>query len=145
MIWINNIVEGIKEIYNTNNPYLICDSLDIKIIYLDKSNPLLKGNEACYIRSYFNFELIYLVKNLDAIYEKFILAHEIGHAILHTEMSTAAFNIKLLNHGKYEKQATYFAIKLLEIELNEVDFYGLSSEQIASKLHLPVSALEFLY
>lgn len=31
MIWINNIVDGIVDMYNTNSPYELCRYLNIKI------------------------------------------------------------------------------------------------------------------
>lgn len=40
------------------------------------------------------------------------MAHEVGHALLHTEAMEMFFN-PLINKGKLENEANYFATKLL--------------------------------
>lgn len=144
MKWIDEIITGIKELYNSNDPYFLCKSLDIQIEYMEKDSFILRGNEASYLRSIFDTEFIYIQKDLDSQYEKFILAHELGHALLHTNLSTAAFNLKLMNVGKYERQATYFAFNLLDLELDSIELKGFSSEQIARTLHIPIECMDII-
>ena len=45
MDWIDDIITGLTEIYDTNNIYDIYDCLDIQIIKLNEENVLLKGND----------------------------------------------------------------------------------------------------
>ena len=144
MDWIDNIIVGLTETYNTDNIYELYDFLEIQIIRLDAKNILLQGNDGFYQRNYFNQEMVSICGSLDYQYEKFVLAHELGHAILHTETSTAAFNIKLINSGKIEKQATYFALKLLNIQLDPIELDGLNIKQIANLLHIPKDCLLFV-
>ncbi|RHW62696.1 ImmA/IrrE family metallo-endopeptidase [Clostridium botulinum] len=135
--WINNIIEGIKDTYNITNIHELYDYLEIKIIKLEPSNILLRGNESIYNRNYFGNEIILIRNDLNLEYEKFILAHELGHALLHTETYKAAFNKDLINCGKLEKQANYFAFKLLNLDMDPIQFEGFTIEQIASSLYLP--------
>lgn len=144
MNWIDNIIVGLTETYNTDNIYELYDFLRIQIIRLDKENILLQGNDGFYQRNYFDQEVVSIREDLDYQYEKFVLAHELGHAILHTESFTAAFNINLINSGKIERQATYFAFKLLDIQLDPVELEGLNIEQIANLLHIPKDCLLFV-
>lgn len=135
--WLDNILEGLKDTYDTNNIYELYDYLEIKIIKLEPSNILLRGNESLYNRNYFGNEIVLIRNDLDLEYEKFILAHELGHALLHTETYKAAFNKDLINCGKLEKQANYFALRLLALDMDPIQFEGFTIEQIASSLYLP--------
>ncbi|MDF2883823.1 MAG: phage repressor protein [Clostridiaceae bacterium] len=140
--WINNILIGLKETYDTNNIYELYDYLKIEIIRLNSDHTLLKGNEAFYYRDYFGNETVLLKNNLNLSYEKFVLSHELGHALLHTDVYSAAFNKNLINQGKLEKQANYFAIKLLNLELESIEFEGFTIEQIACSLDLPLKLFD---
>jgi Zn-dependent peptidase ImmA (M78 family) len=137
--WIDNTILGLRESYKTDNVYELYDLLDIQIIKLEPNNILLDNNEAFYYRNYFKNEIVFIRNDLQRDFEKFVLAHELGHALLHTDSYEAAFNKSLLNTGKLEKQANYFAFKLLDIELDPTDFEGFTIEQIASSLYLPIN------
>lgn len=137
--WIDNTILGLRENYKTDNVYELYDLLDIQIIKLEPNNILLDNNEAFYYRNYFKNEIVFIRNDLQRDFEKFVLAHELGHALLHTDSYEAAFNKSLLNTGKLEKQANYFAFKLLDIELDPTDFEGFTIEQIASSLYLPIN------
>ncbi|WP_102400172.1 ImmA/IrrE family metallo-endopeptidase [Haloimpatiens massiliensis] len=139
-LWIDNILEGVKDTYNTDNIYEIYDYLEIQIIKLDLNNILLRGNESFYHRDYFNTEVVFIRNDLNLEYEKFILAHELGHALLHTNIYEAAFNKDLLNIGKLEKQANYFALKFFNID--KIELYGMSLEQVSIYLGLPYEVVK---
>lgn len=142
--WIDNILIGLTETYNTSDIYELYDYLNITIIKLNFDNPLLKSNEAFYYRDYFENEVVLIRNDLDRLYEKFILAHELAHAILHTETYEAVFNKDLLNLGKFEKQANYFATKLLNLDPDSIECDYLTIQQIASCLEVPENALRQL-
>lgn len=143
--WINDILEGLQETYNTTDVYELCDYLKIKIIKLEPNKILLRDNESFYYRDYFGNEVIVIRNDLDLPLEKFILAHELGHALLHPGAYEAAFNKNLINTGKLEKQANYFAFKLLNLELDPIEFNGFTMEQIASSLNLPKTYFNMTY
>ena len=134
--FINTTIDGLLEYYHTNDIYELCDYLNINIIKLPPDNILLKNNEALYNRDYFGNELIFIRNDLNPKLEKFILGHELCHAILHIDILEAAFNKNLINKDKFEKQANYFAFKLLNFDLDPIAFEGFTLEQIASSLYL---------
>jgi len=141
--WINDCILGLIELYNTRDINELYDCLDIKIVKLQKNNILLQEREAFYHRNYFNEEVVFIRDDLDYQYEKFILAHELGHALLHTEVYTAAFNKNLLNKGKLEKQANYFALNLLNVDIDSIHFKGYTIEQISKTLYVSEESLKY--
>jgi len=141
--WINNYVEGIEEYCNSRDPAEICRSLDIEICHIDPNSFLLRNTEAIYIRSYLGQEIIFISNDLPYLYEKYVLAHELGHAILHPDIDIATYSSKLLNKGKLERQANYFATKLLDIRISSSTFEGYSVEEIAKELFVAETSIEF--
>lgn len=144
MEWIDICIIGLTEYYGTCDIYELYTCLDIKIIKLEKDNILLQGKEAIYIRDYWEAEAVYIRNDLAHPYEKFVLAHELGHAILHTKLVRAAYSGELLNKGKLEKQAHYFAVRLLGITMDPVEYNELSSEQIAGALYVTEDCLKYV-
>nr|DAM13515.1 MAG TPA: IrrE protein [Caudoviricetes sp.] len=142
--WIDHCVDGLVEYCNSKDIFDIYSVLGIKIVKTFKEDPVLKKNEAVYLRSYFDTEIVFIRDDLPRQYEKFILAHELGHAVLHTEICTATFNRNLLNCGKLEKQANYFALKLLNIKIDNTDFEGYTIEQISKTLYVNEESLEYI-
>lgn len=141
--WIDEYVIGAIDLCFSNNVYEIYKFLNINIMKLDKEDTLLCGYEAVYIRNYFGIEVVFIRDDLPYKYEKFILAHELGHALLHTEIAKAAYNSKLINKGKLEKQADYFAIKLLDITIDEIYYGDYTYSQLASELYVTEESLKY--
>ncbi|NBI07219.1 ImmA/IrrE family metallo-endopeptidase [Senegalia massiliensis] len=140
--WINEYIYGLIEHCKSSDIYEIYNALNINIKKIPKHSLMIEDNEALYMRDYFNQETVFIKDNLDFQYEKFVLAHELGHAILHTEIYQAAYNKNLINKGKLEKQADYFALKLLNIEIDSIDYEGYTIEQISKSLHVSEKSLE---
>jgi Zn-dependent peptidase ImmA (M78 family) len=80
MTWIKEIIEGLIDIYKTRNVYEIVELLDIKLIKKELK-PEIKGR---FLRDMFDNEYIYISNELSEEEEKIVIAHELGHAILHT-------------------------------------------------------------
>lgn len=145
--WIDDCLNGLIDMYETNNVYDLYSFLEIEIVKIPHDNILLQGNEAIYCRSYLDKECVFIREDLDLPYEKFILAHELGHALLHTDINTAAFNSRLINTDKIEMQANYFAIRLL-IDERDIDYVyldGMSIEQISSYLGVPKEFIKYRF
>lgn len=143
--WIDKYIDGLIEYAETRDVFEIYNLLDIKISKVDENNPLLLTNEATYIRSYFGDEIVFIREDIPYQYTKFILAHELGHAILHTEIGVAAYHNSFINRSKLEQQADYFAIKLLELHIDRVEYENFTVEQIASSLFVNESSLGYAY
>lgn len=140
--WIGKYVDGVIEHCCSRNIFEIYDTLNIIIKRVDKDDILLQGNEAMYIRNFQGSEIVFIRDDLPYQFTKFILAHELGHAILHAEIVQAAYNSKLLNKGRLEKEADYFALKLLGITFDAVDYEGFTVEQIAAAENMPKRFIE---
>jgi len=143
MEWIDKFVIGIFDIVESTDIYVILDYLDIDITYLPGDSILLCNSEAFYSRNINNRETIFIRHDLPKPYEKFVLAHELGHAILHTRVFEAAYR-GFMSEGKLENEANYFAIKLLDIELDPVYYDGFTKEALASALYIHEDAAQFL-
>ncbi|MBR9648691.1 ImmA/IrrE family metallo-endopeptidase [Clostridium tyrobutyricum] len=143
MEWIDNIIAGLLETYETNDPYELCDYLRIKIIKLEPNNILLRDKDAFYCRDLENNEVIFIKNNLDKILEKFILLHELGHALCNPDLLSAAFTF--CNKGKTEKQANYFALKLSGVKFDETELQGMTLKQISAYTGIPYKALMQLF
>ncbi|MDO4605474.1 MAG: ImmA/IrrE family metallo-endopeptidase [Helcococcus sp.] len=117
MKWIDDIVTGLIENIGSNNLDDILSELKIHKFTVSPDNSLLQDNQAVYQRIG-DFECIYIADNV--LNKDFIIAHEIGHAILHVDEMTMFYN-PLLNKGKLENEANYFACKLLynDLEIEE--------------------------
>lgn len=106
--FIKDTVQNIIKKYKTKDPYELCEFLNIKIIYEEL------GTINGYFQSSCRIKIIHLNTNLEENFSKFVLAHELGHAVLHEKINllfleTNTFNVK----NKYEKQANIFASELL--------------------------------
>ncbi|MEG2412615.1 MAG: ImmA/IrrE family metallo-endopeptidase [Clostridium sp.] len=142
--WINDVIWGLCDIYDTNNAYELCDILNIKIEKLDCKNILLRGNDSLYIRNLMGNEVIFIRGDLSVECERFVLLHELGHAILHVDIFSAAFNRCFINTNKLEKQANYFAFKMLNIEFDEIELEGMTLDQISRCIGVPYEPLSQL-
>jgi Zn-dependent peptidase ImmA (M78 family) len=130
--WIDDIISGLKENYSTEDVYELYDYLDIKIHKIEADNILLSGNYSFYYRDLNDKEIVFIRNDIKGVMENFILLHELGHALLHTEVFQAAFNKNFSNIGKFEKQANYFAFKMLNIKLDMIELESMTIDQIAS-------------
>lgn len=134
---IDEIVLGIIETYGTNNPYEILDAMGIGILEVDEDTPILIGKNSIFIDT---LNVIYIRNDLNGNHKLFYLRHELGHILQHLD----EFNMLLPNEGKQEKEANYFAYKLSNITLDEIELYQMTIEQIASCIELPEKVLKQL-
>ena len=141
-MWIDLAIVGLLEEYETetNDPYELCDLLEISIFKVNPDFLFLHGNNAVYIRNYFDNEVIFIRNDLNENHEAFYLRHEIGHAVLHVDVEDSI----LCNKPKLEQQANYFAFKLGNISFDEIELYEMPIDQIASCLEVPLDQLKQL-
>lgn len=109
MNWIDEIIQGTFELYGTSDPFELCDYLEIVIQKTNRDSVILKGQSSMYIRNFCNKECIFYIEGLRYKRLKFYIMHELGHALLHPDVMIS----NLTNDLKLEKQANYFAIKML--------------------------------
>lgn len=137
MRWIDEIIVGVLETYETSNPYDILNEIDVTVNKVDKYHPMLLGYNCTYIAE---LNSIFIRDDLNTKYEIFYLRHELGHIILHLDSR----NILVRNDAKMEKEANYFAFRLSNVTFDEIALYEMSLEQIACSLEFPYSVLKQL-
>lgn len=131
--WIDKIVNNLIKKYKTNDVYELYDLLNIRIEHVNcHNNLLMNDNDSLYFNNIAGFEVVFIRDNLK--FEKFILFHELGHAILHS-FAYAEFSKNYTN--KYEKQANYFALKMMNFDTQNIEIKELNLEQICSFYEVP--------
>lgn len=138
--YIRKVIGNLKNKYDTTNPFELAESLDITLILTSLGS--ISGMYKYINRN----KTIFLNENLNEYEQRFVLAHEIGHAILHTK-SSCFFSNTLNNKLKTEYQANLFAAELL-IDLNKIDklyLQGYSIKQLAAYYNVPVELIEFKF
>jgi Zn-dependent peptidase ImmA (M78 family) len=140
---IRDIVEGLMEMYKARNPFELCKCLEIKVIFSDLGDEV-KG---FFQRTVEGYEIIHINERLSEEEQRYICAHELGHAILHTDISLSFFiENRLQVKNKYEIQADMFAAELLiEDNLTPVEYSGLNIEQICRCLCVPEKLMKYKF
>lgn len=105
-----HIIETVDKLvrkYHTRDPYELCQLLGIKIHYYDLQKKL---------KGFFYYQSrqknIVIDHNVNGILERILVAHELGHAVLHTKIA--------MMHGFQEMEV----FDDRSIEENEANFCG---------------------
>ena len=135
MDWIDEVICGTIDLYGTGDPFDLCDHLGINLIKTDSK--LLRGQNSMYCRCLGGRECILYASGLRYRRLKYYLLHELGHALLHPDLACSS----LTNNGKLERQANYFAVRLLLYGgIEQIE--GLTVEYLALQNDVPVSVME---
>lgn len=130
MTWIKEIVRGMIEVYKTRDVYELIDGLEITLI----KKQLPRNKKGRFFRDLFGNEFIFISDDLSPDEEKIVLAHELGHLILHTHLSTSYYSENHLQvKSKIEIQANKFAAELLIPDNVEI-YEGMTTKQLACYL-----------
>lgn len=107
---IKRRVKNLINKYGTRNPYKLCKRMKIYIIYMDLGN--IKGIYKKVVTNKF----IVINENLDEFCQKVVLAHELGHALLHHSREIQAlkdYDLFPQFSNQIEVEANTFAAELL--------------------------------
>lgn len=105
---IPKLIKKLIDTYDTNNPFEICKLLDIVVLYVP-----LNGLNGFYT-SVDKVHYIYISEDLNEDEQKFICAHELCHAILHSGLNSLYIeNNSFMLIQKFENEADLFAFSLL--------------------------------
>lgn len=102
--------------YKTNNPFELADILNITIFYEEL------GSINGYYNKVLRMRQIHINCNLQEHLKYFTCAHELGHALLHTNASTP-----------FLRAHTYFSIDKLELEANTFAVNLLLSDELINE------------
>ncbi|MGF9822557.1 ImmA/IrrE family metallo-endopeptidase [Brevibacillus agri] len=105
---IKQIVQRLIKKHGTNDPATIASQKSILILYEDFKN----------IWGYFNISkripMIHVNRNLDEHLQRFVIAHELGHRILHPKVNVPFLRANTFQSvDRIEREANEFAIELL--------------------------------
>ncbi|GHU35324.1 hypothetical protein FACS1894105_03800 [Clostridia bacterium] len=146
---IDNAVHEVKRLvkkYKTRNPYELCDAMDIMIRYKD-TGPQIKA----YFIVMARIKSIVLNSCICDAVQKILVAHELGHAVLHEELALHNGFQELDMFGtasSAEYEANLFAAELLikDDELLELlNDETMSFFAMAQELCIPVEMLDFKF
>jgi len=142
---ISRAVDALIKKYGTRDPLKLCDGLGIVVKY----------KSLCpQIKAFFFYQsrikTVVINSDIDGELQRILCAHELGHAVLHSELlvksrgfgETKLFDTEIMT----EYEANIFAAELLidEDELLELMRSGeYSFFQLASILYVPAELLDF--
>ena len=105
---IDSKISSLVKAHETRNPYKIAKELGVIIIEEDL------GEVYGYYNWYKRIKFLHINSNLSYREKLVTCAHELGHAICHPSENTPALtHSNLISEYKIEKEANYFATKLL--------------------------------
>lgn len=136
---IKKSVSNLKKKFKTTNIFELIDFLNIEVIETDLGSKTL-GMYRTIKRNKF----IFLNNNLDYIEKKFILAHELGHAFLHSSINCFFLeNNSFFVKNKIEREANEFSAELLidDVELKDLLCNSYTTAQIAALMEVPESLI----
>lgn len=109
---INSKIEALFYEFKTSNVKEIADHLDVSIQYQDfKAKTLDSRLMIVDSKGY-----IFVRSDLDCAYENFLIAHELGHYVLHYDENISFNFLRRVYKTRLEREANEFAIRLLMYE-----------------------------
>ena len=142
-----HIIETVDKLvrkYHTRDPYELCQLLGIKIHYYDLQKKL---------KGFFYYQSrqknIVIDHNVNGILERILVAHELGHAVLHTKiaMMHGFQEMEVFDDRSIEEnEANFFAAELLLEDgkvlecLSEHAFF-----ETAKMLYVPAALLDYKF
>lgn len=136
---IDLIITGLVECAGSRELPDILSELGISVKRVPADRPILHGEYACYATKD-GKETIFLSTSCPEEEERFILAHEIGHAVLH-DVEIAHYGLQKRGM-KEEEEADYFAVKLLGLKAEPAENYTV--KDYASVFGVREEAVEYL-
>jgi Zn-dependent peptidase ImmA (M78 family) len=105
---IKEIVRQLIKKHKSNDPFQIAKEKNIIILFAEL------GNTLGFYSSYKRVQFIHLNNQLDEMMQRFVCAHELGHAVLHPKSNTPFLRANtLFSVEKLELEANTFAVELL--------------------------------
>ncbi|PGA59524.1 hypothetical protein COL86_02320 [Bacillus toyonensis] len=105
---IKEYVLKIVKKHDTTNPFEIAKRKSIIVLFEDL------GNTLGFYNTYKRFKFIHINNRIDETTQRFVCAHELGHALLHSKANTPFLRNKTLySVDRLEIEANTFAVVLL--------------------------------
>lgn len=133
---IKDYVMKIVKKHGTTNPFEIAKRKDIIVLFEDL------GNTLGFYNTYKRFKFIHINNRIDETTQRFVCAHELGHALLHPKANTPFLRNKtFFSVDRLEIEANTFAVELLlpDEMISEYQDTNLSIQGIAEIYGIPES------
>lgn len=139
--YVKRVVMNLKRKYKTNCPYELAEYLNIVLIIEPLGKPLGMYN---YINKN---KVIWINSSITEDEIRYVLAHEIGHAVLHPKSSCFFSSVKNINISKKEYEANLFAAELLinERNIDNTQLENFSINQLSSYYKVPLGLIELKF
>ena len=125
---VKEIIQTLIMEKGTSSPFKLSKIFKIGILYEDL------GTMLGYYSKDYRFKFIHINQNLPSRMQRFVCAHELGHALLHPDVNTPFLTqYTLFSKSKIERQANIFAVELLLpddllLEHSEISLYNIAAE-----------------
>ncbi|HFR4183389.1 TPA: ImmA/IrrE family metallo-endopeptidase [Bacillus cereus] len=129
------VLEIVKK-HSTANPFEIAKRKNILVLFEDL------GNTLGFYNTYKRFKFIHINNRIDETTQRFVCAHELGHALLHPKANTPFLRNKtLFSIDRLEIEANTFAVELLlpDEMISEYQDTNLSIQEVAEIYGIPKS------
>ena len=137
---IKNTVQDLCRKYKTRDPYEIARSMGIIIQYGEKMDN---------VRGFYLYanriKLICLGNNLPEYIERFVLSHELGHAVLHRKSSAPFLQSTFLSVDRLEIEANKFAAELVISDESVQEHENYTIKQWSMYYGLPEEIIELRF
>lgn len=138
---VKEYVSIIKKKTKTDDVFELIDYFNINVIETDLGSSTLGMYR--YIK---RNKFIFLNNDLEHYQKKFVLAHELGHAILHSDLNCFFLEKKTLYlKNKFEIEANKFAVELLVSDDDLKELEGYTIEQMSAILNIPSDLLKYKF
>jgi Zn-dependent peptidase ImmA (M78 family) len=105
---IKEIVKRLIKKHKSNDPFQIAKEKNIIILFAEL------GNTLGFYSSYKRIQFIHINNQLNEMMQRFVCAHELGHAVLHPKSNTPFLRANtLFSVERLEVEANTFAVELL--------------------------------
>ena len=137
---MNSTIEELVAKYGTCEPFELAEKMDINIYF----RPLVDVG-GYYMKLKNNIKLIVINNTMPHYQQKFVMAHEIGHALLHPEKYALMLRNSLYVTNRLEVEADKFAIELLLSDSMVYDNPDRTIDDWASIFGLPREIIELKF
>ncbi|WP_439741124.1 ImmA/IrrE family metallo-endopeptidase [Bacillus pseudomycoides] len=105
---IKEYVLNITNKHQTTDPFEIARQKNIYVLYADL------GSTLGFYNTYKRFKFIHINNQINETLQRFVCAHELGHALLHPKANTPFLrNQTFFSVDRFEIEANTFAVELL--------------------------------
>ncbi len=124
---MRELINKLCKKYYTTNPIELAKCLNINVIFEEL------GTINGYYNTAFRQKFIHINSNLEEHKQKFTIAHELGHAILHPKANTPFLRENtLFSIDKLEVEANLFAVNLLISDEDLKEYQDFTINQLSS-------------